>query len=381
MKKSLVVLTLLPMLAVAAACTTSKSSNPLSPSIAGPIPGVDISAPKLLEPGSGWQMDSTKQPLTLLVENALTSGARPLTYTFEVATDADLNNKVFTRDGISQGDGGRTSLRLPDALAGGRTYYWRAKAGDGANTGPYASAVNFNVFIPIVISEPAPVSPVNDVTVSDTHPRFTFNNAPTSGPVGAMTYTVEIATDSGFSNKVAVWNVAQQPSQTNLDAPANLSNGKTYYWRVRGSEASGAMGPWSSTQSFKTPAAPAPPSGGGGGGGNPKPCGPPYPTTPFGIVECQRSHYGHMSSGEMVSFLQAVARDLNASSIGGGPYGLLRKTGGSNCGGFSCDIICTGSGNSQKQWDVLGDADGAQTPEWIGPKTYPDIRVDLCSVP
>ena len=42
--------------------------------------------------------------------------------------------------------------------------------------------------------------------------------------------------------------------------------------------------------------------------------------------------------------------------------------------------ICTGSGSSQKQWDVLGDSDASQTPAWNGPKVYPDIRVDTCEI-
>ena len=42
---------LLSLALAASACETSKSANPLSPSVAGPIPGVEISAPKPLEPG------------------------------------------------------------------------------------------------------------------------------------------------------------------------------------------------------------------------------------------------------------------------------------------------------------------------------------------
>ncbi|MBI4485647.1 MAG: hypothetical protein HY655_06510, partial [Acidobacteria bacterium] len=66
----------LTALAVAAAvvsltaCEASKSSNPLSPSVAGPIPGVEISAPKILEPISGTKIAIDKQPVTLLIENA-----------------------------------------------------------------------------------------------------------------------------------------------------------------------------------------------------------------------------------------------------------------------------------------------------------------------
>ena len=82
----------------------------------------------------------------------------------------------------------------------------------------------------------------------------------------------------------------------------------------------------------------------------------------------------------MVSFLRGVAVDLNANGIGGGPFGVLRKSGGSSCNGYSCDIICSGQGTAQQQWDVLGDMEGAQVPGWGGPKTYPDIRVDTCEI-
>ncbi len=87
-----------------------------------------------------------------------------------------------------------------------------------------------------------------------------------------------------------------------------------------------------------------------------------------------------MSDGQLVEFLRSVARSLNGNGISGGPFGLLRKGGGSNCGGYACDIICAGQGNGQKQWDVLGDAEGAQSPGWGGPATVPNIRVDVCEI-
>src|SRR5436190_11182366 len=140
-------------------CESSKSSNPLSPAVAGPIPGVNISAPKMLEPVPGQRIAVDRQPVTLLIENSSTNGVRPLSYAFEIATDAAFNSKVFTRDSIAPGEGGRTSLRLPDALQTGRTYFWRAKALDGANESEYANAASFEIFTPIVIDAPAPVSP------------------------------------------------------------------------------------------------------------------------------------------------------------------------------------------------------------------------------
>jgi hypothetical protein len=87
-----------------------------------------------------------------------------------------------------------------------------------------------------------------------------------------------------------------------------------------------------------------------------------------------------MSSSQTVDFLKASAVSLGRNGISGAPFGLLRKSGGSSCNGYSCDILCSGQGNSQRQWDVLGDAEGAQDPAWNGPLTVPNIRVDVCDI-
>jgi hypothetical protein len=85
-----------------------------------------------------------------------------------------------------------------------------------------------------------------------------------------------------------------------------------------------------------------------------------------------------MSSGQLVDFLINTTRSLNRNGIAGGPFGVLRKAAGHNCGGYSCDIVCAGNGGAQRQFDVLSDADGAQIPVWAqvgGP-----IRVDICEL-
>src|SRR5215208_3283326 len=106
-----------------AGCEAQKSSNPLSPSVAGPIAGVQITAPKLVEPGQGFKYKESQQPIKLVIENATTTGVRPLTYIFEVATDSEFTSKVFARSGVPPGDG-RTSVQI-DRLDLGRAYYWR----------------------------------------------------------------------------------------------------------------------------------------------------------------------------------------------------------------------------------------------------------------
>lgn len=592
MRRLTAALLLSPLLLAVAGCEATKTADPLSPSVAGPIPGVNITAPKTVAPSSA-RVAVDQQPLTLVVENASSNGPRPLTYTFELATDAGFTNKVLSRDSVSPGSDGRTSLKLPDPLASGRTYYWRARAQDGANTGPYSAAANFDVFTPTAIDQPIPVMPINNVKIENLRPRFMVTNAARSGPVGAISYVFELSDTDTFANKLAIWTVPEQPNQTAFDAPQDLQYGKQYFWHARAFDgattgswsatqvfqtpsvtidapqlvfpASGAtvdnlhprffwtnasrtgsvgpvsytlelsesdtfatrlavwavgeqpnqttldppqdlsygkqyfwhvrafsqlaIGPWSPTLAFQTqtltlaqaqlvlpasgvtldslhptflwnnaprsgsvgpvtytlelsdtdafanklavwavgeqpnqtslvapqdlayskqyfwhvrafsplatgawsaaqafhtpepPPPPAPPPPPGGGGNPPAPCGPPYPNTPLGIVQCQRSNYGQsMSSTDLVNLMTAIARDLNAAGVSGGPFGILRKTSGSQCNGYSCDIICAGQGNSQQQWDVLSDVGNTNRPTWNGPATVPNIRVDVCEI-
>ena len=370
-------LLLAPLLFTAAACELTKTENPLSPSVAGPIPGVEISAPKLLEPLSGQQIAGDKQPITLLIENAWSTGQRPLSLLVEVATDAGFANIVFSRDDVALGEGGRTSLVLPSALGTGRAYYWRALAKDGANTGPYSAVMGFNVFTPVSFDKPVPHSPIGNVKISNLTPEFIFTNAPRAGNPGLVTYVIEVATNSAFAGIIAAWQFAEQPNQTKFVAPSGLPVSSQLFWRVRAYEAS-ALGPWSDVASFVTPTPTTPPPTTGGGGGG-SAC---TNATQIGIVTCRREQFkGYMDAGTVLVFLKNVAGDMNRLGTWGTGYGLLRKTSGASCGGYACDIICKGNGTSQQQFDVLGDSEGSQTPAWGGPKVYPNIRLDSCDVP
>ena len=269
MKTARVLFFLSPLLVAAAACVATKSSDPLSPSVAGPIPGVNITPPVPVDP-AGAKVPVSSQPLTLIVANASTTGVRPLSYLFEVATDTGFTNKIFTRDNVTPSDSGRTSLRLPDPLPSGHTYFWRSQAHDGANTSAYSGPANFDVFTPEAIDQPTLVSPIAVATVSNLHPTFVIGNAPRSGPVTAISYTIEVADSDQFVNKAAIWTVREQggqTSQTSLTAPADLAATKIYFWHARAWD-DAISGPWSATQAFKTPTpVVVPPPGGGGGGG------------------------------------------------------------------------------------------------------------------
>ena len=68
------------LMVAVAGCEAQKSSNPLSPSVAGPIPGVNITAPKLIDPVQGFKYKESQQPIKLVIENATSNGVRPVTY-------------------------------------------------------------------------------------------------------------------------------------------------------------------------------------------------------------------------------------------------------------------------------------------------------------
>lgn len=258
--------------ALAVGCESQKSSNPTSPSVAGPIPGVNITAPVLLEPSAGARIRAQDQPLTLLIENATTNGERPISLTFEIATDTDFNNRVFARENISPGPNGRTSLRLPDALAADRTYYWRARALDGANTGPFSNPVGFQIYTPVELQAPTPLAPVGDIKLATRRPEFSVRNSVRSGPVGAVTYVFEISENQTFTVVEAVVTLSEQPVETRFTIAQELKTSQRYFWRARASDPE-TTSAWSAVQIFQTPdpapaptptptPTPAPPAGG-----------------------------------------------------------------------------------------------------------------------
>src|SRR5688500_2009743 len=177
-------------------CEASKSSNPTAPSVAGPIPGVNITAPALLEPAQGFKFKESEQPIRLVVANATSNGVRALTYNFEVAADPGFGTKLFSRSGVAPGDG-KTSVQV-DRLEIGRSYYWRAWAEDGANTGAMASA-GFEIFPKPAVTPPAAVAPVNNEVVASSTPTLKVQNASFVGPIGWLAYEFQVATDEAFT--------------------------------------------------------------------------------------------------------------------------------------------------------------------------------------
>ncbi len=134
-------------------CEQVKSANPLSPLIAGPIAGVDISTPGVVSPGQEAQVAVDQQPVVLIVNNAESNGVRPLNYVFQVANEPSFASPLFSQSGVAPGGSGQTRVALTGSLTPGK-YYWRANAQDGANTGDFTAAVPFTVYTPVILQAP-----------------------------------------------------------------------------------------------------------------------------------------------------------------------------------------------------------------------------------
>ncbi|MEO8259894.1 MAG: hypothetical protein ABI868_21295 [Acidobacteriota bacterium] len=356
------VLLILPVVLLAVAgCESSKSANPLSPAVAGPIPGVNITPPMAVEPKAA-KVAVDKQPITLVVENAASNGQRPLSYVFEVATDAAFTNTVWSRTGVAPGDG-RTTMRLPDALATERSYYWRARAEDGANTGPFSAPANFDVFTPIVIQAPELGSPAHNSLVTSLRPFFSFSNAVRSGPVGPITYSIELSTTSTFATGFD-WTAAEQAGIGTLtQMPIEGQFGQYLFWRVRAADPT-TVGPWSETRAFsmpEPPPAPVVPDPGPFTGpvGDWQSC---PPTAGEALVQCvHRAINPARTEAGAFEVVKRVAWLLRGQGAG-----LLIKNGGENIVpwkgySFSASRICYPDGHIYK---LLSDVPTTNGPSW-----------------
>ena len=268
MKRTLCPPTALPVLFAFAlvGCEATKSENPLSPSVAGPIAGVDITAPRLLEPGQGFKVKESQQPLKLVIENSTTTGVRPIVYSFEIATDSEFQTKVYARSGIPNGDSGRTSVTV-DRLDLGRAYYWRVRAGDGANSSSYSTA-SFEVLPKPLLNPPPQLAPINGVTTADRRPELIVGPSERNAAIGAVSYGFQISTNAAFTAIVSAGASNEGGGNTGFTPAANLAAATVHYWRVSASDGETTTS-FSGVQTFKTPAAATPAPAPGPGPGQP----------------------------------------------------------------------------------------------------------------
>jgi len=283
-----------------AACDAVKSANPTAPSLAGPIPGVAITAPKPLEPVAGVTLTASADPYTLLIENPSSTSQRSLWLQLEMAADAGFQQVVHQADRIEFGPNGRTAYRLPEALGAGFTYFWRSRAMDGANTGPYSAVSSFNVIAPVVIDPPVALEPIGNLTTNK--PTFKVRNGAISGTSGVV-YRFQISNNAEMSPAMAVVTVGPGSDGNTTMSLGELPYSTVFYWRIYGTDGTVQSGN-SQTLAFRTPAPPPPPTP------IPAPGAPPSAGVPVGSGGRASDPAGgsRLPLPNMASVVSAVAR-------------------------------------------------------------------------
>jgi hypothetical protein len=349
---------------VLAGCEQAKSSNPLSPALAGPIAGVTVTSPKQLDPGNGGTIQDKEQPITLLIENPSSNSPRPVTLRLQIAVDTGFTNVVYSREGLQFGESGRTTHRLPDKLQSGRTYYWRTAAGDGADDSGWSPASYFVVLNPVVIGVPDPQAPIANARASSKTPELVVTNGQSSGPHGTLTYYFQVADNSAFAPTLLTGSMYQDSTGRTGWVTPELPLDQTLYWRVRISDGTDT-GAWSRVESFRsflpppviinppTPG-PSPPSG------NWQACAALVGDKP-GLVACVHAVIHPVGVEGAFEVTKRVAWLLRGE--GGG---LMIKNGGENIVfwrgySFSAGRMMFSDGHYVK---ILTDVGGANGPGW-----------------
>ncbi|MEO6213655.1 MAG: hypothetical protein ABIP65_08520 [Vicinamibacterales bacterium] len=135
--------------ALAALVLCSACSSDSSPTT--PAPTATLTAPALQAPSSSQQLDTLRPTLT--VRNATSSVTGTRTYEFQISdtttfTSALTSNitgfaATISQAGIAEGAGGTTSFTPGSDLQPTTVFFWRARAVQGASTGPWSEAGKF----------------------------------------------------------------------------------------------------------------------------------------------------------------------------------------------------------------------------------------------
>ena len=215
-----------------------------------PVPG----APCLSSPADGSTM-SLVRPV-LIVGNAQGTVFPPLTYRFELYSDAGLTTLVSHASGVSEGTG-TTSWTVDQDLPDNHQYWWRCRATDsGNNAGPWMATASFFVQTtnhpPTV---PEIVSPPNGATLWGPSTPLTWFRSTDPDAGDAISYDLQIDNDPSFGSPEV--NQTSIPTPTalssvntitvtlgSLNGYGNLAAGTTYHWRLRAVDSRALNSAW-----------------------------------------------------------------------------------------------------------------------------------------
>jgi hypothetical protein len=184
---------------------------------------------------------------------------------------------------------------------------------------------------------PAVVSPTGGAEIDDATPVLTINNSTAKFvPNLPLSYVFEVLNSANQLVYRSAPVPAGEGGRTSHEVTVSLNSNESHTWRAYAVYES-HRGPMGGPASFKTL--------------NRFGVSCAHLKDAVAIVGCRMEQHGGVDEEEIVELLREIAYDMNQAF--GGEFGLLVKTSGNNCEGYSCDIICEGNGNDQNQYDIL----------------------------
>jgi len=194
----------------------------------------------LSNPGSG----AIGVPETTTFDWQVSFSVETASYTLQVSTDPGFASFVINQSGLST-----TTFTPGAALSSGTVYYWQVFAVRSTGVVVAAGAPwTFTTFSPT----PAPftmIAPTNASTGISLTPTFSWNAS-----AGATSYTLQVATDIGFTSTV----VDQTGiTTTSFTLGTALTASTAYFWKVLAvstASVTATGAPWAFTTGTSTPA-------------------------------------------------------------------------------------------------------------------------------
>ena len=188
--------------------------------------------PTLASPIGGSQVGSLTPTLTL--NNSTDTEGNSIVYDFQVSTSATFSTITAQVAGVAQGAGSVSTWVVGTSLTNGSTYYWRARAYDGALYSNYSSNGSFVIGVNSAPTVPNLSTPAAAGQVSTLTPILSLTNS-TDAEGNTLVYDFQVSTSTTFGTIAAQSiGVAQGAAgSTSWTVSPSLVNGTTYYWRAR----------------------------------------------------------------------------------------------------------------------------------------------------
>lgn len=208
-------------------------------------------------PTLSW--DNSADPDVDPYDGAFTTGAGAtrivgVTWLVQLSRAADFNPVVYNYTVPARTAAGRTTVTLTTPLTDDTTWYWRVRTidNDGAQSAAFSPVQTLRVDTEAhAPSTPTGLAPSTGQSVSDTTPRLSWIAATDPDPLDTpdtLRYEVEVAEDVNFAQTPGYfWSATTTlADRTYVDIPASdeLTEGTTYYWRVRTFDNDGMRSPW-----------------------------------------------------------------------------------------------------------------------------------------